>query len=272
MDVKVASKRSNSRLNFVYNNSLPKSKRSQITIFIIIAVIIIAVIVLVLFLRKPPTVETPGESDPQTAIKSCAKEALEEALMILLPQGGDITPKGSVLYNNVERVYLCYTEENYKPCANQRPMLVEHIEQEITDFIKPKVEACFVNLKNRFSERYEISERQMQLSVKLKPGQIRIDIDKYFKMSRDDKVQEFEDFQVNMIHPMYELAEIAMEIANQEIEFCHFDNLGFMIIYPQYDITKFETGNQDTIYSVKERKSGQELTFAIRSCVMPPGV
>ena len=58
-------------------------------------------------------------------------------------------------------------------------------------------------------------------------------------MSRGDTVREFNVFNANVIHPLYDLAEVAMEIANQESKYCNFDNLGFMVFYPDF-ISYFE--------------------------------
>ena len=77
---------------------------------------------------------------------------------------------------------------------------------------------------------------ESRVITKLKPKQISIEIDRYFKMSREDKVLEFDEFKVSLIHPIYNLAEIASEIANQESRYCYFDHLGYMIVYPEYDI------------------------------------
>ena len=68
------------------------------------------------------------------------------------------------------------------------------------------------------------------------------------------------------------VAEIAGEIVNQESDYCNFDTLGFMIIYPEYDVSKFETGDGILIYQIIDRNSNKEFTFAIRGCVLPPGM
>jgi len=50
-----------------------------------------------------------------------------------------------------------------------------------------------------------------------------------------------------------------------------FDDLGFMILNPQYDIVSTITGDADTIYVVKERATNQQFIFATKSCPLPPG-
>ena len=93
-------KHSNSRL-YLANNLLkiPKSKRSQITIFIILGLIVIVLIALLFLLIKPPEIKVIDENNPQAFIESCTRESVEQALDILSKQGGDIEPKGYISYN-----------------------------------------------------------------------------------------------------------------------------------------------------------------------------
>lgn len=252
-----------------------KNKKSQITIFIILALIIVVGILIIFLLRAPTKVtmgKTYDENNPQSYIEQCTRDAVQDAIDILSPQGGDIVPGGSVRYDGVDRVYLCYSNDFYKRCVNQRPLLVEHIEKEITNFIFPKVEDCFKSLEMKLESRYpNIETSDMKLKTRLYPRQISIEIDKKFKMSRENQIRDFNHFKINMIHPLYNFAEIGMEIANQQAQYCHFDDLGFMIFYPSFDVTSVKTGDSDNIYTITERATNQKFTFATRSCLLPPG-
>lgn len=248
------------------------NKQGQITIFIIIALILIVLIALIFVIRNPPKIEIADEKYPQSYIEACTKEAVSGALKLIQEYGGDIEPGLSVMYKSINRTYLCYTSQYYKQCINQRPRLIEHIENQITDYITLKISECFDSLKKELEKRYDVEIGDMKLAVKLAPKEVLVDINRKFKMSREDKVIEFNNFKVLMVHPIYNLAEVSSEITNQEAQFCNFDSLGFMIIYPEYDITRFKTGDSDTIYSVRDRSSNQDFNFAIRSCVMPAGL
>ncbi len=248
------------------------SKKSQITIFIILALIIIIAIAIIFLLMNPIKVEIYDENNPQASIETCAREATEEALSILSPQGGDIIPKGSITYNGEDIVYLCYNPDFYKRCVNQRPLLVEHIEREITDYITPRVTACFNKIEDNLRTRYDnVEVGEMNLTTRLYPKQIVVEINKKISADRGDKSRTFERFRMNMVHPIYDLAKLSMEIANQEAKYCNFDDLGYMILYPQYDISSTITGDSDTIYVVKERSTNQEFKFATKSCLLPAG-
>jgi hypothetical protein len=256
------------------NNKLsitPHNKRSQITIFIILGLIIIVLVILFFLLRSSPETKVFDENQPHAYIETCIKESLEKSINVLSIHGGDINPKGSVLYEDIEVSYLCYNNNYFKPCTNQRPLLIEHIENEITDYITPKVETCFQELRANFEKRYDVDlETNMELTTKLQPKNVYVEIKRELKTTRDGKTQSFDDFKVHINHPIYDLAEISMNIVNQESQFCDFDVLGYMILYPEYDVTKDLSGDSNLIYTVTERSTDQKFRFAIRGCLMPP--
>jgi len=246
-------------------------KKAQVTIFIILALILVVSIVLVFLLIKRPDVSVGDDENPQAYIESCVNEAVEESVEILLKNGGDLEPKGGLLHDGKEITFLCYNKEYYKPCVNQRPMLVEHMEDEITSYIKPRVSNCFQSLESQLESRYDVVTGTMELETKLQKGKVVVDIKKDFKMTRGDKIQSFSEFETSLVSPIYDLSKVAMEISNQEAEYCNFDSLGFMIIYPKYDINKLRTGDSDTVYKVEDITTNQEFKFAIRSCALPAG-
>lgn len=289
MDVKMK-KESNSRFNFAIKNILPKSKRSnsplssvikllkmpepkvsQITIFVILGLILVIGLIIVFLLINPPEVKVIDEKNPQSFIESCTKGAVEESIDVLSKKGGDISPKGYISYNGTEITYLCYNKNVYDPCINQRPLLIEHIEKEITNYITPIVTECFNDLENKLKNNYNVEGSGLKVKTMLQSKNIVVKIDRNIKITREGEGREFNEFRMHLISPIYDFAKIAMEIANQESRFCNFDELGFMILYPNFDVTKFITGDADIVYVIKEVSTDQRFTFAIRSCTLPPG-
>ncbi len=248
-----------------------RKNKAQITIFIIIGLIFVVGIAILFVLIKKPDIKILDEKTPQAFIESCTQEAVEDAIAIISKQGGDIAPKGYLSYNSENIVYLCYTAEYYEPCINQRPLLIEHIQNEITDYIKPRIQDCFFELEENFKGRYEVESSLLNVKTTLQPKTIVITMNKKFKIMREEERMTFENFKVTLAHPLYNLAEIAMEIANQESLYCNFDELGYMILYPSYDITSLITGESNIVYIVKERATDQAFQFAIRSCPLPDG-
>jgi len=223
------------------------------------------------FLFNPPEISLVDEDNPQAFIESCSRQATEEAIDILSKQGGDINPMGSIAHEGEDITYLCYNERFYEVCINQRPLLIEHIEDEITDYITPIIADCFFDLKKNLENRYTIEDSEMKIETRLQTGQVTVKIDRNYKLIRRNEVRDFNEFRMVLIHPIYEFAKISMEIVNQEITFCNFDELGFNILHQEYDVRKFITGNSDIIYSVKDIETEEDFVFAIRSCKLPAG-
>jgi len=245
--------------------------KAQITIFIILGLVIILGIIIFFMLLKAPEEKIVDENKPNAFIESCTREAVEDALAILSKQGGDIVPKGYLTHDGEDISFLCFNVEYYERCINQRPLLIEHIENEITNYIEPLVNDCFLKLEDNLEKRYDVSSSNMKLKTTLYPKNIVVDINKEFKMNRGEEELNFKNFKTILIHPIYDLAEIAMEIVNQERLYCNFDEIGYMILYPEYDVTKFIRGEGDIIYTITERATNQSLRFAVRSCSLPPG-
>ena len=236
---------------------------------------ILVIFLIIFFLLKPPQteVEVFDENNPQGYLESCTTEAVEDAISILSPQGGDIIPKGSVRFDDIDRTYLCYNDNLYDRCVNKRPMLIEHIQDEMEDYITPIIQDCFKTMIEKYSNRYDFETKgnELNIDVKLEPRLIIITLNKDLTLSRDDELRDFNDFRIKHVHPLYDLAEVSTEIANQEARFCDFDDLGYMILYKTFDIRKVELGDADIIYTVTHIPTEESFTFAIRSCKLPSG-
>jgi len=107
-----------------------KSKRGQLTVFIILALIIIFFIIVLLLNRGDLTSIFTSKS-PINQITDCTQEALKKGVEILSVQGGAIEPKNYFLYEDHKIDYLCYNIEEMKPCKAQKPILKKSIESEL---------------------------------------------------------------------------------------------------------------------------------------------
>ena len=132
------------------------NKKAQVTIFIILALILIVVIVIIFLLRQSPEVEIVDDKNPQAYIEGCTRDAVEEALGFIMLYAGDIEQQGNVMFQGTNISYLCYNKNYYLPCVNQKPLLIEHIQDEISEYIKPRVSNCFQTLKQNLGPRYEV--------------------------------------------------------------------------------------------------------------------
>tara|TARA_Y100000310_G_scaffold66661_1_gene62000 strand:+ start:409 stop:1170 length:762 start_codon:yes stop_codon:yes gene_type:complete len=247
------------------------NKKGQIAIFVILALILVTLISLIFVVKKGPDVKIIDEQNPQAFIEGCTREAVEDALNLIMKQGGDIEPRGMIRFDGENITYLCYNENYYSSCTNQRPMLLKHIKNEITEYVRPRVSNCFESLKKELEPRYVVEmDTNWELTTILATQEVKIEINREFKMKRGDEIRNFELFKINIISPVYELAKTAIEITNQESEYCYFNINGFNMNYPKWEVRK-EMMDDSKIYKIKERASNQKFNFAIRGCVMPPG-
>ncbi len=253
-----------------------KSKKSQITAFIIIGVVIIAGIVFYFLIinKKIPIITQPVMSDPETYIDKCAKDSADEAIGIMLPQGGYINPSHYKLFGNNKVQYLCYTNLFYKTCINQEPLYTKHLQDEITNYIFDKVNRCFQQIKTDMQqEGYSVEMSGMNISTYLATGIVRITIDRKFEMTRNEVSKKFDKFVSVFSSPLYKLGILAQEISNEEAKFCYFEYVGFNLVYPEFKIIKKNVGSgldASKIYVIEDKNTGKKLNIAVRSCAVPP--
>jgi len=252
-----------------------RGKKGQISMFIIIAVILVVGVAL-FFVFREEGFSFLREIDVRGYIDGCVKDATIEAVSIMLPQGGYISPTNYKLYEGNKVQYLCYNQNYYYSCINQEPRYIEHLEKEIKSYVEPKVEECFYSLKKELEKRdYKVDIGKMNLFVELNPGVVEININRKLDMSKQEESLQYKKFNSRVSSPLYDLAVIAVEIASQEAKFCNFEYVGYSLLYPRFIIEKDQVGSEETasdIYKIKEKASGKELLIAIRSCAMPGGL
>jgi hypothetical protein len=243
-----------------------KNKRGQITIFIILALIIVFIIALFFLLRKPPNTTVSSEN-PNLYIQTCVKGPLEKEIDLLSKQGGEINPKGNLIYENEKVSYLCYTSTKDEKCTNQNPMLIEHIEEQLKDYITPQINSCFEGLRIELEKKGEVElGSDMEFNLSLKPKQVIINIDRDLRITKGDSSQNFKEFNIKIINPIFNLVEISNEIVNDESQSCDFDLVYFMTLNRDYGIKVNQTASDDMIYTVTEKASNKNFRFAIRNC------
>ena len=250
-------------------------KKGQLTVWVIVALVIVAVIILFFLLQRnfiKPGIETVKE-DPRSFISQCVKKNANEAVDIMLHHGGFIMPLHSKLYSNINISYLCYNSGNYNPCINEHPMLLNEMKEEITKYIGPRVEQCFEDYRNEMGKRnIRVSFNAMNLNIELGKGRIYVDIKRDINVEDKGEQKRFNEFNIELISPLYDLAKIAIEITSQETKYCYFEYVGYMILYPRFKISKFQMSDSTKIYTIKDKNSDKEMNIAIRSCAISPGL
>ena len=250
-----------------------KNKKAQIAIWVIIAIAIVAVIGFLFVFSKKPIGTEADISDPKGRIEKCARDAVNEAADEILKHGGFIEPKNYKLYQNNKATYLCENTGNYKPCVNQHPLLLNEIKKEIKEYSYPIIEKCFLDIKDELEKRkYVVSFGETGINISLGSDRIYLDIMKDIEISKNDLNSRYKEFNIEVNNPLYDLAKVAIEIAGQESKYCYFEYVGYMILYPRFDIKKFTMSDSTKIYTIKDKYSNKEMNIATRGCAIPAGI
>ena len=268
-------KKANSRSCFNYDNNhnLLKSKRSQVTIFIILGLIIVVLILIFISLKKTGPTASSNKENPYSFIDSCTIESLDEAIEILYKQGGDIELRTNVMFKGQNISYLCYTDKYLEKCIAQTPLFITHMQNEITNFMKPRIASCFDLLESEIGSEFQTQGGELEIETIIDPSNVIIKINKKFAINRGDLAKEYDEFVVTKTTPLYKLANIATKISHNEAKYCDFDYISYMFYYPRYEITLERPlgGDDFKIYRIKDLQSGNILNTAIRGCAIPPG-
>lgn len=243
-------------------------KRAQVTIFIIVAVVIVAVFLA--WVIYPRIKVIAGEVNPEAYMSACMLDELEDLLPVLQKQGGYSNPGLYMKYNGERVQYLCYTDEYYKPCVVQQPILVGHVQGEIKNRVEPAATACMQQLKQIYEKKgYEVSASGRELNVSVAPGMISLDFASNLIVTKDG-TQRFNSFKAGKNTKLYELLMTATSIVQFESTLGDSETLLYVKYYPDLIINKMKR-DEGTVYRLKNVVSQDEFSFATKSLVWPQG-
>lgn len=250
-----------------------RGRKGQITLFVIIGIVVLAAIVItgIILVRKASTPVTPTITPELVGIEKCIEGVIDNALGIILPQGGYISPETFYLYKGIKIAYLCYHGGFFKPCINQEPLYLEHVGKEIISYSEDRVLDCFYAFEQEYKDRgYNVQSSPMDYTIKIEPNRIKVLVNKTIIFTKGSDVKRYENFNFNIANSIYELARVAIDITDQESKYCNFEYVGYMLTRPDFEITKENIDKEIEIYTVKDKKTEQTLKLAIRSCAFPP--
>jgi hypothetical protein len=257
---------------------IKKGRRGQITIFVIIVIILISGTALFFIFREDIEIDIGGkqEENPEAFLNSCMKDKVKESAKIISLHGGYMNNPLHKTFkfegeDFVNISYLCYTQSNYVQCVNQKPLLLQDLKEEIKNYLSQDMENCFDEMVESFSGRYVVASNYDSFEVEILPKRINLQTDAGITLTKSEETTEHKDFQISVASRLYEVSSIVQEIVNQEAQFCYAETLGIALTYPELTINKLPTGD-DIIYSVEHIDSEEKFRFAIRDCVIPPGM
>ncbi|MBS3073954.1 hypothetical protein J4447_00695 [Candidatus Pacearchaeota archaeon] len=247
-------------------------KRGQVTLFIIIALVIIAMIALLAYFWndiKSITVETT----PQSFIESCMNTPIDSAVNDVFLHGGTAAQKNFINYNGEKIEYLCYTNEYYKTCVVQQPLLKQSIERELNSLLKSQAKVCIDSLKEDMTSKgYSVnSDNRVDFITNLSLDKADFIISTPIVFTKGDASQSFSHFTISRRSKLYELIMSAVYILNWEARYGDFDILTFMFSYPDLRLEKLKQSEGSKIYILSSRSTNEKFIFASRSISWPPG-
>ena len=248
------------------------NKRSQITIFVIIALVIIGIVIFLYFPQiKNIFITTPEELIP----KECIQNAIKPVLNNTMIQGGSLNPQLYYRYNNKTVDYLCYTSEWYKTCTMQKPFLKQSIESEITLNASIAVQNCM----NTMVKQLENKGYSVQVSgnknpqIEIVPDKIIISFNTTINIQKGEEKMTFSPgrLQTELESNSYNMIMIASSIQNFDARYGDSVPETYMGFYPNIKVQKLKQEDGTKIYILTARDTGENLIFATRSLAWPPG-
>jgi len=243
-----------------------KNKKAQVAIWIILAILLVVSIIIFALLSRKPTLTSQELLNPKAYIEKCTRQSVNDALDPILEHGGFINPENYKLYETIKVSYLCKNSENVHGCINQHPALLSEIDKEIENYIYPRIYQCFLQLKNELVNRgREFEFGEINLSVDLILGKVIVDVNGEMVITSGEETSKYNGVKVEVISSIYDLANVAVKILNDERKYCYFEYVGYMILYPRFSIEKWVMSDNTKIYTISDKESKEKLNIAITS-------
>lgn len=247
----------------------------QVTIWIIVGVIIIAIVALFVILFRigilPSPLNPSVDKNPNSFLRSCLEEDVQKAEQKMMVQGGSLNPELSKTFMFTEEgipyniTYLCYSQDTFHKCVNQKPGLLLQMGEEMANALQDNVVECFDDLESSYKNAgYDVSISGSGHTVTIQEGEIVVSIEKTVKLSKGDEGSILKDFRVTFPSNLYDFTVIASEIVNSETTKCDYDIQQFLKLNPYKNLAKIRTVDGSDIYTITERSSEEFFRFAVK--------
>jgi len=247
-----------------------KSKKAQITVFIVLGLVLVLTIAIFLYVTKFTEIEqlkseteSPLLTDQQSLknyVESCIKQVAQEPIILLAKQGGTLDPVNYRFYNGSKINYLCYAEDNLA-CVNSL-LLRTDMEKELSYYLKLNLDYC-LNFDYFEQQGYYVETNNINVSSTISDQKIYIDINYPISLSLDETDLSVSDYSIEFSSSLGYLHRIATFIINQENSNGYFDQVNFILNHTNILIKK-DKPYPSIIYSLKTVNDNLEFKFAIQ--------
>jgi hypothetical protein len=252
-------------------NSLIMKSKGQVTIFLIIGILIVISAFLIYYFYPQIKMNFTGQPiNPSSYLQSCIEEDLKNNLETISIQGGSVNPEHYLLYKNEKIEYLCYTNEYYKTCVMQQPLLKRNVEKEIANSIAIKADECLSSLVETYEKSgYEVNRDTGKITIELLPKRVVLDFNTTLTLNKEN-TQRYTNLKISTMNNLYELVSIASSILNFETSYGDSETTIYMNYYHDLKVEKIKQGEGSKVYILTDRNNGNKFQFATRSLVWPP--
>ncbi|MBU0457740.1 MAG: hypothetical protein ABH824_05330 [Nanoarchaeota archaeon] len=210
-------------------------KKGQITVFIILGLIMLLSLVLILFIRSE-TIKIRGEvpesvitheiaTDPiKSYLENCVEDISKEAIYQASFYGGYLYPSGSEEYNEPGSGdewydYYFYDDLKIPFLLNEKTIHLRPKKKNaevISNFVLEKAQSCFENLTVFEEQGFIFTFPQLKKSAFtiIKDDEVLVNLHYPLRITRDDKMTLFEDYNVVLNLRLGLLYNIAEKILN----------------------------------------------------------
>lgn len=203
-----------------------KSKRGQVTIFIIIAVVIVALVLGYLFLRNSITTQSiPADIQPvYNSFVSCLQDNIRTGISVLESQGGYINlpafepgntymPFSSQLnFAGTQIPYWYYISGNNIP-KTQIPSL-SNMQTSLGNFVSQKIRNC--DLRDYYSQGFVITMGEPSSSVNIKTNEVDVSLLMPLTIQKGNETAVVNTHKVAITSSLGELYNSAQIVYNDE--------------------------------------------------------
>ena len=252
-----------------------ESKKSQITLFVIIAIVIVAVLI-VFSIYALPKIKAYF-SNPQVSLENCFKDNIETELPKILLAGGTLNPDLYFMYEGGAVDYLCYTSEYYKTCTMQKPFIKQDIENQLKIAINANVQKCFNDYTEKLRVKgyvVSVSSENVDLNLQILPKEIVASLNNQITAKKGEETISYTGtnlFNAKISSNVYEILMVASSILNFEARYGDSNPETYMFYYKNLKIEKKKQSDGTKIYILTDRNTDEKFKFATRSLAWPPG-
>jgi hypothetical protein len=254
---------------------MKSDKRGQVTIFIIIGILIVAAILLALyFTGKISFVNTPSEN-PEAYLRNCMMTSAKEAEKIVLESNGhpQVNSTNYVFYNKEKIPYACTVSEFYAKCIPQDPGFFSYITRLMENKVARDTENCLNTLVEDFEDKgYVVQVDPGNTTLRIQKESIYVDFGRRIYATRDQDSKQIANIDATYGTKLYSIIKLEQTIVNYESTICDFNKNNWMKYDNSVMIFTTRTSDQTKIYTLKERLTGREIKFAIKTCLLPAGI